>query len=396
MFDVPEGETSVLKEIRKILPDIAAAAGETEKNRSLSPELIDRLGKAGIFRLMLPKAYGGEELDFVQSMRVGEELAYADMSVGWTVMVTCGLNISVGQFPQATIDHILADGPDVRMRGVTAPKGRFVPVEGGYRLSGQWAMASGSFEPDWVLASGIVQDGDKPRMVDGAPEWRVAFVPGDKARFLDTWHTMGLRGTASHDFVLDDVFVPTNYTVAMFAPATLQTPAYRVHGSISNTAHHAGVRIGCTMAALDELAALAMHKRSAFDPSQLLVNAPEFKSRFGQLLVRLDAARSYADTVMNRLWQTACSGKDVAPIELTRARCMLTHVSTECTDIVTEAFRLASSSSIYDSSSLQRRLRDMQVAAQHAAANRGSYATLGDSYIAQTVPAQAEGSRRAA
>ena len=396
MFNVSAGETDVLKEIRKILPEIAAAAPDTEKNRSLSADLIDRLGAAGMFRMMLPRSYGGEELDFVQSMRVAEELAYADMSAGWTIMVTCGLNLNLGQFVPETIDEVLADGPDVRLRGVTAPKGRFTEVEGGYRLTGRWAMASGSFEPDWVVAAGFIYDGEKPRVMNGVATWRLAVVKADKATFLDTWKTVGLCGTASHDFVLEDVFVPSHHVAPMFGPSHIEAPAYRVPASIGNTAHHAGVRIGCARAALDELAALAVTKYSSFDPTRILAEEPRFQSRFGELLTRVDAAKSYAETVMGELWRIACTDREAAPTDLARSRCMLAHVSRECAEIVTEAFRLGSSSSVYADSSLQRRLRDIQVAAQHAAANSGAFETLGCAYVAEKVRARSNVPLRAA
>lgn len=391
MFDDRQGESEILRKIRKLLPEIAAAANATERNRGLDPRLIDRLGEAGMFRIMLPRSYGGEELDFVQSMRVAEELAYPDMSVGWTIMVTAGLNLNLAIFPKETIDEVLADGPDARMRGVTAPKGKLIPVEGGYRLSGQWAFASGSFQPDWVVAAGFVYDDDKPRMIGDAFDYRLALVPGDKVRFLDTWNVVGLNGTASHDFAIDDVFVPEAYVAKGFSEPNLVGPAYRVHASVAGTAHHAGVRLGSTHATLDELARLAAVKRSSFDPRLILMDDPYFHSHFGKLVVRLDAVRAHAYTVMRQLWEKLDRGEELQPTDSLRARCMLTHVSEETVEIVTEAFRLASSASIYNNSVLQRRLRDMQVAAQHAAGAPGSYALMGTAFIKETVPAQKAG-----
>lgn len=381
MFHDREGETPVLDKVRKLLPEIAAAADETERNRALRPDLIDRLGEAGMFRIMLPQSYGGEDLDCVQSMRVAEEMAYADMSVGWTIMVTAGLNLNLAIFPKETIDAVLAKGPDTRMRGVTAPKGKLVAVEGGYRLSGQWAFASGSFAPDWVLAAAFVHDGDEPRMTGEAFDYRLALVPGDKVRFLDTWNVVGLRGTASHDFFIDDLFVPEDFVAKGFSPPNLEGPAYRVHASVAGTAHHAGVRIGSARATLDELARLSATKRSSFDPRLILASDPYFQSRFGKLVVRLDASRNHAYSVMRQLWEDMDSGREVEPTDSLRARCMLSHISEETVEIVTEAFRLASSASIYESSVLQRRMRDMQVAAQHAAGSPAAYAQMGLAYV---------------
>jgi len=390
MFDDHDGETPMLEKIRQLLPEIAAAADETERNRGVDPALIDRLGEAGMFRIMLPKSYGGEDLDCVQSMRVAEEMAYADMSVGWTIMVTAGLNLNLAIFPRETIDEVLASGPDARMRGVTAPKGRLVPVEGGYRLSGQWAFASGSFAPDWVVAAAFVYDGDEPRMIGNAFDYRLALVPGDKVRFLDTWNVVGLCGTASHDFAIDDLFVPENYVAKGFSEPNLVGPAYRVHASVAGTAHHAGVRLGSARATLDELARLAEVKRSSFDPRLILIDDPYFQSHFGKLVVRLDAVRAHAYTVMRQLWEKMDRGMELQPSDSLRARCMLTHISEETVDIVTEAFRLASSASIYNNSALQRRMRDMQVAAQHAAGAPGAYALMGTAYVREAVEAAAD------
>lgn len=387
MFKSQKGGSRVLDAIRAIAPDIAAAAEQTERNRGLDEGLIDRLTEAGMFRMMLPKARGGEDLTPLQVLRVVEELARADASAGWTGMVANGFNGLLGLFPVETIDEVLAKGPDLRMRGALAPKGRLVEVEGGYRISGQWPFASGSYPHDWIAASGLVFDGPAPKMVDGQPVILMVLVHPKEARFLDTWDSVGMRGSASHDFVLDDVFVPTRRAAGLMSgPSNLEGPVHRLPFPVITAGQHTAVSTGGAMGALEDLAALAVNKRPAFKPNQKLIDDPVFSHRFGQLIARLDAARSYADALMEDSWELACSGQPATPGDVARVQSMVSRVSNECVDIVNDAFTLAGSTVVYSSHPLQRRWRDVRVAAQHAAASADGLSALSAAFFSEEMP----------
>jgi alkylation response protein AidB-like acyl-CoA dehydrogenase len=383
MFKNKRGESKVLDAMRAILPDIEAAAEETERNRGLDGDLLVRMQAAGLFRMMIPKARGGEEMTPLQVLRVVEELSRADASAGWTAMVANGFNAILGLFPVEAIDEMLANGPDLRMRGALAPKGRLVEVDGGYLISGQWPFGSGSYQYDWVVGSGLVFDGPAPRMVDGQPVIMLAAVRPDEAKFLDTWNSVGMRGSSSHDFVLDDVFVPAHRVANMMGQSNLTSPVHRLPFPVITTGQHTAISTGCAMAALADLGKLARTKRPAFKPDQKLVDDPVFANRFGELVARLDGLRSYADAIMDDTWELACSDYPITPGDGARARSMCAKVSLDCVDLVNEAMTLAGSTIVYSDHPMQRRWRDVRVAAQHAAASTDSYSALAAAYFVE-------------
>tara|TARA_R110000772_G_scaffold73034_12_gene159052 strand:+ start:177 stop:1337 length:1161 start_codon:yes stop_codon:yes gene_type:complete len=383
MFVNKKGGSQVLEAVRAIAPDIEAEAENTERNRGLNPDLLVRLQEAGMFRMMIPKAYGGEEMTPLQVLRVVEELSRADASAGWTAMVANGFNAIFGLFPQVTIDEMMANGPDLRMRGALAPKGRLVEVEGGYRISGQWPLGSGSYQYDWVVGSGMVFDGPAPKMVDGQPAILLAAVRPEEAEFLDTWDSVGVRGSASHDFVLNDVFVPASRVANMMGQSNLSSPVHRLPFPMVTTGQHTAISTGGAMAALADLGKLARNKRPAFKPDQKLIDDPVFSYRFGELLARLDSLRSYADALMEDTLELAQSNDPVTPGDIARARSMCAKVSLDCVDLVNEAMALGGSTIVYASHPMQRRWRDVRVAAQHAAASTDSYSELSAAYFSE-------------
>jgi alkylation response protein AidB-like acyl-CoA dehydrogenase len=221
--------SSVLTVIRALVPEITTRADEIERSRSVPADLCEKLRAAGAFRMFIPKQYGGEELHSIEVSRILEELGRADASVAWTVMVAVGFNVFFGRFPHALIEKLFSASPDVLARGAIAPQGVAVPTDGGYRVRGRWGMGSGSYNYQWVMGTCIVHDNGKPRMTaTGTPETRLVLVRREAAKFLDTWDSVGLRGTASHDFVLEEQFVPESYTGSLSGPAGFDTPIYRL------------------------------------------------------------------------------------------------------------------------------------------------------------------------
>ena len=117
----------------------------------------------------------------------------------------------------------LTDEPTATIAGTINPTGRAVVVPGGYRVSGRWAFGSGILHSRWVIGNCVVIDGDGPRLTpSGAPELRIVIAPVSSCHVLDTWHTAGLRGTGSHDYTFDDVFVPDDWTLIAFTAPTNQ------------------------------------------------------------------------------------------------------------------------------------------------------------------------------
>lgn len=389
MFGSQKGDSHVLAAVRAILPDIAAAAETSEKDRSIGRDLGDRLADAGAFRMFIPKARGGEELTPLQCSRVIEAISRADASAGWAAMVATGYNGVLGLFKPEFIDEVTNRSPDVRMRGGGTPKGRIVEVEGGCRISGQWAMASGGFRFDWVAAHAPVFDGDRPRMVGDRPLMRFVALKSDEVRFLDNWNAVGMAATESNDFVVDDVFVPESRIGGSFLDepwhSNLEFAVHRLPFPMITAGQHAAVSIGCAAGALDDLAQISLSKRPAFRPNQPLIDDPVFSHRFGELLTRVDASRSYCDSLMEDSWELANSGRLATFSDVARLKAMVAKVSLDCIEIVNDAITMGGTTAINNSGNIQKRWRDVRVAAAHIAANRVGFDEVAAGYFGDLV-----------
>lgn len=365
----------VLDRVRPHLPEIAARSAEAEEARAVPAEIVAALREAGVFRMTLPRAWGGEQLDLVQSARVVREISRADGSTGWTVQAASMAWFFVRSLPRETLEReVFGDGADLLLRGAIAPKGRATPVAGGYRLSGRWPLASGSFTPDWLLA-GFVVDGAPP-LPDGRPDMRVALLRPERATFLDTWDAVGLRATQSTDFTMDDVFVPERFTGPLVGDNHIPAPFYGLPYAATGASHDAVV-IGCLDGALGDLAELAVSKRPAFDPRMVIGEDPVFQEKFAELHLRTAALWALLEQTGRTVMDRALAGDEPTSTEWFAHTGCHQHIHHEGSRILNEIMTLSGSSGLYSSNPLQRRWRDVRCVSQHVAGNNGSLRRLG-------------------
>jgi indole-3-acetate monooxygenase len=375
-IDRIERETdTVLDRVRALLPDIAARAADGEAARAVPPEIVASLREAGVFRMTLPKSWGGEQLGLLDSAAVVREVAEADGSTGWTVQASSMAWFFLRGLPRQTLqDRVFGDGADLMLRGAIAPKGRATPVEGGYRISGRWPLASGPFTPDWMLA-GFVIDGAPP-LPDGGLDIRVALIRPDQVTFLDTWKAVGLRATQSNDFTMDDVFVPEHHTGPLFGHNNIPAPIYDLPYSPTGASHDA-VILGALKGALGDLAELAASKRPAFNPKVLLGEDPVFQEQFAELELRTTALTALSERTTRIVENRALASEEPTPFEWFTYTGGTQHIHHEGIRILNEIMTLSGSSGLYETSSLQRRWRDIRCVSQHVVGNNGALRRLG-------------------
>lgn len=368
-------DDSVLGRVRALLPDIAARAADGEVARAVPPEIVAGLREAGVFRMTLPKAWGGEQLGLLHSAEVVREVAEADGSTGWTVQVASMAWIFLRGLPRKTLqEEVFADGADLMLRGAVAPKGRAIPVDGGYRITGRWPLASGPFTPDWMIA-GFVVDGAPP-LQDGRLDIQVALIRPDQVTFLDTWTAVGLRATQSNDFTMDDVFVPQHHTGPLFRDNNIPAPIYDLPYSPTGVSHDA-VILGALKGALGDLAELAASKRPAFNPKVLLGEDPVFQEQFAELELRATALAALSESTTRIVDNRALAGEPPTPFEWFGYTGSTQHIHHEGIRILNEVMTLSGSSGLYETSSLQRRWRDVRCVSQHVVGNNGAVRRLG-------------------
>ena len=272
-------------------------------------------------------------------------------------MIGCLTPIAFGHLSRDMFDALYADGPDVIVAGTYNPTGTARPVTDGYRVSGRWSFASGCQHCHWFLAHSIVDDGRIPPM-------RMMVLHPDDVEITDTWSVSGLRGTGSHDFVANEVFVPEERTFFLFGEPSLDIALLRIPELSFSSLEIATVAIGIAQGALGDIMTLATGKVPAFGNGPLAAN-PLFQHQLAEADARLRAARSLLDDDAQRSWATAVEGLPFTVEHRARIRATTTWATHTATAVVDMAYTAGGSSAIYTASTLQRRLRDIHALTQH-------------------------------
>jgi len=279
------------------------------------------------------------------------------------VMSTAGM--VAAYIPEDAAREVYGDSRSV-VGGVFAPKGRAVVEGDGYLVSGRWPFSSGVDHCDWVMGGCIVVEGDSPRLLDGGrPDVQLALFPKDDVEVIDTWHVSGLRATGSKDIAVDGLAVPRERAASVITQKPLAPgPLYSfpVFGLLALTI--AGTALGMARAAVDDLIALAGGKTPT-GSSRSLAERPVTQTRIAQAEAGLLAARAFLYEAVAAAWDAAASGGEV-PIESRAAlRLAASHATGASAATVDTAYDLGGGTSIYETSPLQRRFRDVHAATQH-------------------------------
>jgi alkylation response protein AidB-like acyl-CoA dehydrogenase len=371
----PDSNRDLLNGVRKLAPEITARAAEIEAARCVPPDLIDRLKSIGIFRMFVPMSHGGLELALPAGLEVIRALARLDGSTSWTAMVGSGGSIFATLEPRETYDRIYQNGPDVPLCGSAQPTGTAKPTAGGFRVSGRWPFASGCKHAEWLAGFCIVTD-DSGKPVtgpQGQPVVRGFALPAQNWEIEDTWHAAGLKGTGSHHIVLRDALVPeANFFDVEGGTPCVPGPLYPAIRQLLPTFHSA-VAVGMAEGAVDDVVALANTGRQQFKAMAPMRDSEAFQLELGRISADVRAALAFFEAQTASLWHHALAGTLNDESLVVEGSQAATWITVTCVRIVDACFALAGSSAIYETSPLQRRMRDIHVAAQHASVQQRQY-----------------------
>jgi len=232
-------------------------------------------------------------------------------------------------------------------------------------VSGQWPLASGSSHATWLIGGCRILNADQPRLSSaGRPELRLVFLPVGEAEILDTWHAAGLRGTASHDFVIRDRFIPGHRACWFTDAPTRPEPLYRLPAIAFFAACIASVPLGIARHALALFTALAGAKMPTWSQSLLREKAAaQFALGQAEGLVR--AGRAFLTETLRDTWATVSSGTAVSWEQRGLLWLASTQAATQAVKAVELLFTAAGASAVYANTGLERCLRDALTAAQH-------------------------------
>ena len=372
--------TSVLDNVRALLPEIEARAEEIEQARAVPRDLAEKLRSAGVFRRYVPRTHGGDEMWPDEGLTVIEELARADASVAWVAAVGSEGPSFYAYLPPDTYDKIYAAGPDIIHTGVINATGKAVRDKGGYRFSGRWSFASGSNNADYICIHGVLDGGEQ---ANGVAATRLGVVPAREVQIDDVWHVSGLKGTASNDIVVSDLFIPDEWTgtfaeLPQIARHPLdQRPLLARFGS-----EFAAVAIGMAQAALDDITGIARNKVPATSRSKLAAD-PVAQYMVGQLATDLYMARTLMHQVARDDQASVPFGPpDNTAMVIRRAR--LSRAASVAASVVEGAYSLSGTTGLFESCPLQRRLRDVRAVTQHYMLSaRSAFGPVGSAILSE-------------
>ncbi|WP_158929639.1 acyl-CoA dehydrogenase family protein [Acidisphaera sp. S103] len=354
---------------KRLAPAVRDARDQAEQLRQTPPALAAEITRAGIYQMYLPRSMGGPETPPLTAFRVVEELSKADGSVGWCAMIATALSMNTARLP-AEVGRDLAGTPaDYRGAGSARPGGRAWAVPGGYRVKGRWNFASGIQNARWLYCTCIMMDGDKPEQTPtGTPVLRAVWVPRESVTIVDTWSVMGMRGTGSQDFTVDDVIVPAARSCPSDSPPLETGPLYNqrawyVHLWTPSAANALGIARG----AIDSLAEIAAIEASTMS-ANLLRDRSMVQTRIAEADAIVNAARAYVFDAVGTLWQTLSAGETPSDHAIAQGRLAIVHAMHESVRAVDKVFHAAGTNAIYTRLPLECAFRDVHVAVQHAAA----------------------------
>ncbi len=374
-----------IADARALAPVIAAAAPRIEAGRELPLDLVDALHEARLFRMLVPRSLGGEEVSPVVFMRTIEEIAKADASTAWCIAQTSVCSTIAKSMKPEIAAEIFKKNP----RGVLAwgptNNAKAVAENGGFRVTGTWPFASGSRHATWLAAHCLIYepDGQQRRDADGNPVQKTLVVPRERATIKDVWHVIGLKGTGSDTYVLTDVFVPEDYAIGYHALNSAERrergplyafTIYQLFGS-----SFPAVALGIARTLLDDFCALAQTKKAMGQTSPLRDNAV-VQSQVGVAQSQLAAARVFFFATWEEVWQAAQSGT-LSVDQRVRLRMASIHASQQARQVVETAYLAAGTVAVLESNPFERRFRDMHAVSQQAQSQFAIFEAIGRHFL---------------
>jgi indole-3-acetate monooxygenase len=355
-------------------PIIRGHHAELEREQRLPKALVERLQAAGFYRMVIPRALGGLQVDPLTYVRVVERLAEAAGSVGWNLA-----NNSIGQLvtlglSDEGVQEIYAAGAEPIIAGTAViGGGQAVPVEGGYRVTGRWPFGTGCQESSWMLGSFQILDGGQPRRSpDGSSiYWRGVFRRSEVQLVDGSWDVAGLRATGSFDWTVEELFLPERRTM-VHAGVPLDNQwkrwpgiSYALPAQAWVGPHHSAVITGIARAGIDALIELAGEKTPRGRTGRLCEN-PQVQDAVGRADTILDAGRGHRSATITEIWSTVAAGEDTTLEQRARCRLAAVYASDSAREAMDLMYRHGGSTSYRRESRLAECWRDLQVVGQAA------------------------------
>jgi alkylation response protein AidB-like acyl-CoA dehydrogenase len=358
---------SPLGRARRAAPTIAANAERIEQACALPQEVLDALHGQALFRTLLPRSAGGDEIEPARYVEMMMVLAAADASTAWCVCQGSGCSMAAAYMDPGAVQEIFGDQRAVLAWG--SPRGPAVAtkVRGGYRATGGWAFGSGNRHATWLGAHCKVDDTDLTLL-----------LPRGQAVINTGWNVMGLRGTGSDSYQVADLFIPDEFTLRRDHPQFRREPGalYKFTSSNLYASGFGAVALGTARGALDALKDLAMVK-TPLATTRMLRDSPVLQSHVALAEAKLQSAALLLVDTLREAFGSVAGGAELSLDMRMRIRMAASYATYMAKDVVSVVFHEAGADAVFCGNPFERRFRDVHCAAQQVQGRFAHFETVG-------------------
>ncbi|MCE0763312.1 acyl-CoA dehydrogenase family protein [Pseudonocardia kujensis] len=367
----PQGDTeersrlvATAASLRGLLAENAEAA---ERDRRVPDHVIDALADAGLFRLTVPKRYGGHQADVRTIIDVAATLAEGCGSTAWVVTLINTVGIAVGMLPERAQDEVFGADPKARVAGVFSPRGRTRREPGGFRVSGEWFYGSGSLHADWVMVGFPIVDEHGE-----TTDFGLGLIPKTDYTVRDTWFVVGMRGSGSNAIVAEDVFIPDHRILSVGAAIDGRFPTEFTDEALYRSAFHpaftlvlTGAQLGMGRAALRHVIDVADRRTIANTVYTRQRDSVGFQLQVADAAALIDAAHLHVYRAARDIDEAARRGENPSYRLRARLRSDAARAATCVKDALDLLITAHGAGSFAESSPIQRMWRDSNIALRH-------------------------------
>lgn len=358
---------------------IADNVDALERDRRMPPALLEALHAQALFRMLLPKPFGGEETEPLQFMEAIEAIARIDASVAWCVCQGNGCAMTAAYLAPETSQKIWGEDPRAVLAWGPGPA-EAIEAEGGYRVSGSLMFASGGRNATWLGAHCKVKsaEGEVRASANGAPDIQTCLMPADQIQMDDIWDVIGLRGTASDAYELKDVFVPLDLATRRddAQGKVYDAPLYLFPSMTLFAMGFSSVALGIAQGFLADFLAFAQGKTPRLAKSTLASN-PIAQSEMAQAAARIMAGRAFVRQEVADVWEETVEAGELSVASRARIRLASTFAIHEAKAAVDALYDLAGADAIFASKPFERRFRDIHTVTQQLQGRKSHFQTIG-------------------
>lgn len=358
------------------LPDLLeeiktrALASEFDDQTFISKDIIEKFKAIGVYRALVPRRFGGDEISPTQFCELIEQISMADGSAGW--VASFGMSpIYLGALPLNTLKEIYHKSPDIIFAGGIFPPQPAETAANGHIINGRWRYSSGCKSAD------LFGVGFTPRKKDnslGLPH--TAVLLAEDVAIEHNWDMTGLKGTGSHDIIVDNKYVSDDWVFVRGSHSALEEPFFRYPSLSFATQVLCIVGIGVAKAAINHLIEMSEGAKS-ITGAPIIGDRPLTQYQIAQSEAQLQSARSWFYETMNDTWHTILKGDDISKAQINAMRLSCTHASRISANVARDIQLISGMAGVHKLHPLSRYVNDTNVITQHAFMGEFTYQNAG-------------------